>query len=112
MVSPARLWRYAALALRGAEPRHVGHNPAGGWMIVALLALAALAAASGWLYVTDRFWGEEWVERVHAVSAWLLVALVPVHVAGVLVASWRHRENLVGAMVHGRKRAAGKADVD
>ncbi|MBL8381571.1 MAG: cytochrome b/b6 domain-containing protein [Burkholderiales bacterium] len=109
---PAATLRYAALVARGREPRHLGHNPLGGWMIVALLAAAALAAASGWLYTTDRFWGVEWVEELHEGLANLLFVLAGVHVAGVVVESLRHRENLVAAMVHGRKRAPAPGDRD
>ena len=43
----------------------MGHNPLGGWMIVALLATALATAISGWVYTTDAFWGVAWVERVH-----------------------------------------------
>jgi cytochrome b len=102
--SPARTWAYAALVLQQREPRHVGHNPLGGWMILALLAVTALAAASGWLYATDRFWGVGWVAALHELLSDLLLALIALHIAGVLLTSRRQRENLIAAMLHGRKR--------
>jgi len=108
---PAEVARYAAAVARGCERRHLGHNPLGGWMIVALVATVALVGASGWLYTTDRFWGVEWVEDVHEALAIALLVLVGLHVAGVVTASIRHRENLVGAMLHGRKRPPASSDV-
>ena len=54
---PAQTLRYAGSVLQGSEPRHVGHNPLGAWMILALLAVAAVAGLSGWLYTTDRVLG-------------------------------------------------------
>lgn len=107
--SPGSTWRYALQTLRGSEGRYLGHNPLGGWMIVALLTLIALVGGSGWLYTTDRYWGVEWVEELHHTLANILLGLIAVHVAGVLFASWRHRENLIGAMFHGRKRADAAA---
>ena len=80
-------------------------------MIVALLAMAALAAGSGALYVTDRFWGLKWMEETHEFLAHVLYALVALHVAGALFTGWRHGENLVRAMFTGRKRAPGADDV-
>ena len=109
--APAVTLRYSQLVMVRREPRYLGHNPLGGWMIMALLCTAFLAAASGWLYTTDRFWGVEWVEELHAGLSNLLFALAGVHIAGVVFASWRHRENLVAAMLHGRKRAAAPDDV-
>lgn len=67
---------------------------------------AMRVGVSGWLYTTDRFWGVEWVETLHSILANLLLILAAVHVLGALYASFRHRENLVAAMVHGRKRQA------
>lgn len=99
-------------ALRaGTEPRHLGHNPLGGWMILALLGCALTAGASGALSTTDAFWGDPTVYNVHRAAGWALAGLAPLHLAGVLLASWRHRENLVAAMLHGRKRPAGPGDV-
>lgn len=103
--SPTTILRYGRQVLAGHEPRYIGHNPLGGWMIVALLLNAALVGLSGWLYTTDRFWGVEWVETLHSTLADALVVLAGVHVAGVIFSSWRHRENLLAAMFHGRKRA-------
>jgi cytochrome b len=103
---PRATFSYARTLLIGREPRTLGHNPLGGWMVVALLTMVALAGASGWLYTTDRFWGVEWVERLHSWLADALLALVVLHIAGVLYTSFRHRENLIAAMLHGRKPAA------
>jgi cytochrome b len=102
---------YARRLMRGREPRYVGHNPLGAWMIVALLVTAFGAAATGWLYTTDRFWGVVWVARTHAILADLLLVLAAVHVIGVVATSLRQRENLVAAMLHGRKRAPTGDDV-
>ena len=95
-----------------SEPRHLGHNPAGAWMVVVLLACMVALAFTGWLYRTDRFWGSAEVELAHRLLAWASVALVALHVAGVVYTSLRHRENLVAAMWSGRKRPATGDDVD
>lgn len=101
---PRSTWRYAQQTLQGEEPRHLGHNPLGGWMIVALLCAVTLVGFTGWLYTTDRFWGVEWVEELHQWLSNVLFSLVATHIAGVAYASYRHRENLVGSMMHGTKR--------
>jgi cytochrome b len=109
--SPGATLRYAAEALKGREPRHLGHNPLGGWMIVALLVTVAATGFTGWLYTTDKYWGEEWLANLHGSLTDLLLALAALHLAGVATASWRHRENLVAAMLHGRKRPPAGGDV-
>jgi cytochrome b len=109
---PGPTLAYALAMLRGREPRSLGHNPLGGWMIGALLLMVTLVGASGWLYTTDRYWGVEWVERLHDALANVLFVLVGLHVAGVIYASLRHRENLVAAMIHGRKSAAAAHGTD
>jgi cytochrome b len=111
IAGPARTLAYAREVLRGKEARHVGHNPLGGWMIVALLATATLAALTGWLSVTDRYWGVAWMQDTHAALSNALIALVALHVAGVMYTSVRHRENLIGAMWSGVKRPPAPGDV-
>jgi cytochrome b len=102
--APAATLNYARGVMTASEPRCLGHNPLGSWMIVFLLALITLVCLSGWLYTTDRYWGVQWVGELHETLTYVLLASVALHVSGVALASFRHRENLVAAMVHGRKR--------
>ncbi len=106
IAGPRAVLRYLVLLRAGRAPRHIGHNPAGGMMIVALLVLLAIVSGSGWLSETDAYFGVPWVDHLHHISAHLLLGLVGVHIAGVIVSSWLHRENLVLAMITGRKPAA------
>jgi len=111
VVRPSRALQYARAVLRRSEPRYLGHNPLGAWMIIALLATAALASLSGWLSITDRFWGVAWVQDVHEVLSDALIVLIALHVAGVVYTSVHHGENLIAAMLNGSKRPAGPGDV-
>ena len=75
-------------------------------MVVALIAMLTATCITGYMMTTDAYWGSEALEDVHGALANLTVALVAIHVIGVLTASFQHRENLVKAMVTGRKRAS------
>lgn len=108
---PRATWRYTRAWLAHREPRFIGHNPLGGWMVIAIVACIAGLAVSGWLYRTERYWGDETVEACHLVLAWTLLGLVFLHVIGVVFTSRRHRENLVRAMLDGRKAAPHRDDV-
>lgn len=101
---PAETFGYLKQIWRGKEARHIGHNPAGGAMILALLLAISMTGLTGWLLTTDRFFGEELLEDVHQFLANGVIFLVALHLAGVLLASVRHKENLVAAMITGRKR--------
>ena len=90
---------------RHDAPRFIGHNPAGGWMILGLLTLLVVISATGVMQLTRQFFGEEWVELTHEWSANALLVLIPIHVAGVAVSSLLHRENLIKAMIVGWKPA-------
>lgn len=109
--SPRATWAYAADVVRGRARRHLGHNPLGAWMVIAFFACIAGLAATGWLYSTDEFWGDRTVERIHAALAWAIVVLAALHIAGVVVTGIVHHENLVAAMLHGRKRERAEDDV-
>jgi cytochrome b len=111
MQPPAAVAAYLRSIATGAERRYIGHNPAGGAMIIVLLASIMATAATGWMLTTDTFWGSLAVQRVHSILAHGVLLLVLVHLGGVALASVRHRENLVRAMVIGDKRAPAPGDV-
>ena len=98
---PRAAARYLGALLRGRPEHHVGHNPAGALAIVALLLLAVAVTAAGWATYSEV--GGEWLEELHEAAAKLMLLLVGVHVAAVVLSSWLHKDNLVGAMLSGRK---------
>jgi cytochrome b len=97
---PGAVARYVASLARGQPEKHAGHNPAGALAIVALLALAALVTLSGWAAYDD--WGRL-AGEAHEGLASAMLALVGVHIAGVVVSSLAHGENLLASMLTGRK---------
>ncbi len=120
---PGEVMRYLRCLITGAEggDHYLGHNPAGGWMVVALLGVTAAAGVSGLaLLAVESFSGplvllfdqtgergSHLIEELHEWFGNLLMLLVPLHLLGVAISSWRHHENLVLSMINGRKRAAG-----
>lgn len=136
---PGAALSYLADMLRGQERRHLGHNPAAAAMIVAQLLALSGTAYTGWLLdepsriamlpeapqiaapaladedgATDSAGagGEGRIEEIHEFLANLMLLLVALHVGGVVLASFRHHENLARAMVTGDKRAPGPGDID
>ncbi|HEC17507.1 MAG TPA: cytochrome B [Sedimenticola sp.] len=111
-------WReardYLKLVLQRCPPRFLGHNPAGSWAIYLLLGLGLLIAITGLLTLGGEerhgplagwlsFAQGEMAHNLHELLAWSMLGLVAVHIAGVVVESLLHRENLVAAMLTGRK---------
>lgn len=107
---PGTVVAYLLAMLRREEPRHLGHNPAGALMILALLACMIVLTITGWLYTTDAFWGDEMVEEVHGATASIMLGLVGLHIVGVIFASLHQGENLVRSMITGQKPATIPAE--
>ena len=101
---PRGLASYMGLLLRGREPRHIGHNPAGGVMIVVMLVLLAAVCGTGLVLDTPAFRDDRDFKEVHDLLTDAMLLCIALHLAGVALASWRHRENLVSAMFTGLKR--------
>lgn len=146
LYSPSATFAYLRGLLSGTPRHYEGHNPLGGWMIVALLSCLLLTGASGLALYGAEGHGplagvampsvdvvasayadeddddheshrygeegheaggdeqrEEFWEEVHEFFSSLTLLLVFVHIGGVFVASLLHQENLVKAMLTGRK---------
>jgi cytochrome b len=103
--SPAAVLAYLRDMLAFKAPRYLGHNPAGGAMILLLLAALAGTCATGYMMTTKAWWGSKELEEVHEAFANGMLALIGLHVIGVIFASIEHGENLVRAMIDGKKRA-------
>lgn len=106
VTGPRAVMNYLRSLAHGESPRYLGHNPAGGAMVVALLALLVVICGSGWLSETDAFFGVPWVSDLHSAATTVLLVLIGLHVLGVLASSLLHRENLLRAMITGRKPAS------
>lgn len=115
--TPATVLAYGKDLLRGRARRYIGHNPAGGLMIVLLLVSLLITGLMGTALLgieeqagplvglmvgVDPGTGEV-IEEVHEFFANATLFLVVLHVLGVLVESLLHRENLVRSMFNGRK---------
>jgi cytochrome b len=103
--TPGDAFRYLRDIVWMRARRTIGHNPAGGLMVIALIVMLAGICATGYLLTTDAYWGSEAMEEIHGALTYATVGLIVLHVLGVLFASVEHRENLVKAMITGRKRA-------
>jgi cytochrome b len=115
---PSRVIAFIKDTLARRARRYLGHNPAGGAMILLMLISLLLVSVTGFaVYGIEKGAGplamlggsseflEDVFEEVHEFFANFMVLLIVVHVAGVIAESLIHRENLVTAMVNGRKRA-------
>jgi cytochrome b len=103
--SPQTTFRYLLAMLRLRAPRYLGHNPAGGAMVLLLLATLAILCTTGILMTTDAFWGVQRVDDLHSYASTFALILAGLHIGGVIVSSIEHRENLILAMITGWKRA-------
>ena len=99
---PSELKLYVGSLLAGRPAHFTGHNPLGGVAIVLMLLAGAAITATGYAAYNDI--GGEWVAEVHEAAANGMLVLVAVHLCGVALASWMHRENLPRAMVTGLKQ--------
>ena len=131
---PGKTLAYAKSMLSRQPIHYLGHNPLGGWMVVALLVTLFITCWSGMEYIGSKGEGplagysstvigvaladgdegegeegDEFWEEIHEVFANLTLFLVILHIVGVLAASLVHRENLAKSMVTGYKRPGPEA---
>jgi cytochrome b len=119
VTSPSTAMQYVKDTFTFKAKRYIGHNPAGGLMIMIMIVSLIITGITGlllygaeehagpfagWFMAASFFW-EDSLEEVHEFFANFTMVLVAIHLAGVLVESVLHRENLVRAMLSGDKRA-------
>ncbi|MGB8818116.1 MAG: cytochrome b/b6 domain-containing protein [Rhizobiaceae bacterium] len=101
--SPFEIFAYVKSIIKGHPKRYIGHNPAGGAMVIALLVLVLGVGGTGWAMRTEALWGQAWIENLHIGIANFMILFIIAHVGGVIAASFQHKENLVRSMVTGKK---------
>ena len=103
LFKPGEIVAYLQSLFRGKPAHYVGHNPAGSMAIWLLLGLGILTGATGVMLFQDI--GGEALEELHEFASNAMLAIVVIHIAGVVVSSVLHRENLVRSMITGFKSA-------
>lgn len=104
---PSEVITYLKSLLGKSHAHYLGHNPAGSVAIYLLLALGIVTAISGVMLYWE-IGGEDTFEELHEVAANGMLAVVLIHIAGVIVSSVLHKENLARSMLTGYKQ--GLAD--
>ncbi|OIO74346.1 MAG: cytochrome b [Zetaproteobacteria bacterium CG02_land_8_20_14_3_00_50_9] len=131
--SPADIMTYLKSLLTRHPKHYLGHNPAGGVMVILLLiglsavswtglkayavegkgplvassislAIPVAQADDDWRYAGHNKHADEFWEEAHEASVYFMLLLIGLHLGGVAVSSLLHRENLVRAMLTGRKQ--------
>lgn len=117
--SPSTIILFLKNTLSLRAKRYLGHNPAGGAMVILLIISLLLTTTSGilllgaedqagpvahWFTRAGGFWGKA-LEELHEFFANFTLLLVFIHIAGVIVESLIHKENLASAMLNGFKSA-------
>jgi len=107
-LSPMALIRYARGLVSGGQQPVAGHNPASSWVAIVLMGLALALGATGYLMTSSA--NPESYEELHEFLANTFLALVLLHVAGVVLHSVRHRDGFALSMVDGRKQQVASAE--
>jgi cytochrome b len=100
--SPKAVLEHFIAMLRGHPHHDVGHNPAGGLVMFALMLLILLIGLTGYLSVKEFL--ANFVSETHEVVANLVLGLVIVHIMAAIGMSLIERQNLVRSMVTGKKK--------
>lgn len=137
LTSPFAGLGYLVAMIRGKGPRFLGHSPAGGLMVLALIVVLAGTVGMGMTLLAQRAGAGPFsyfitkverpvnpdgtpgrrppsvIKEVHETLANTALVLIVFHIGGVVLASRAHHENLARAMVTGRKRYDGdEADLE
>ena len=112
--SPMAAWRYGRSLMKNNPLLYLGHNPLGGWSILAMLLALLLQATTG-LFANDEIFTHgplyAWVSdatsseltNIHLINQGVILGLVSLHILAVIFYFWVKHENLILPMITGRK---------
>jgi len=120
---PSAVLKFLKGYVSGLSPRYAGHNPAGGYMILALLICLLVITVSGVMLDAAEnragplsgyrlFLCTDLIDEVHEWSTSVCLGLISLHILGVMLSSWLCRENLVAAMITGNKKIQTQGNSD
>ncbi len=114
---PSRVFRYARSLAGAGHEKHAGHNPLGGWSVIAMLVSLVVQVTSGlfaddeimttgplWKYVSNDVAAT--FTAIHEANALLLLTLICIHMGAILFYLVRKKENLIVPMFSGVKNTA------
>ncbi len=118
---PKRAIQYLKDEISGDAKQYLGHNPAGAIMVYLLIIVLFLTTLSGMAIIsTEGFgplagtfvsqWSGKTLEDIHELLTSLILFLVFLHIAGVVFSSFMQEENLVKAMITGKKQTENKGE--
>jgi cytochrome b len=123
LAGPATVMHYSLTMLQRDIPHNLGHNPLGGWSVMAML-LALLLQASTGLFADDKIattgplykWvsiaASDLLTAIHRLNQKVIIFLVAAHVAAVLFHLIYKRENLIFPMITGIKQWKADSSAD
>jgi cytochrome b len=114
---PVAVLKYAATLPKANSPAHAGHNPMGGWMVIAMMLLIAVQGISG-LFITDDIFSNgpyydavsestrDLMSFIHHKGFNIILAAVVLHIVAIAFYTRFKKQHLVPAMIHGKKETA------
>lgn len=100
---------YLFSLLKNRPLHYLGHNPLGSLAIYLILTVILGISATGYCIFNDL--GANWLSEAHEIFANVLIAVVVIHVLGVVISGYLHQENLVRSMITGFKRGVAQEGI-
>lgn len=104
---PKDLIQYTLGVFSNSKKRWSGHNPASSWSTIVMLTLALGLSVTGY-FMTSGF--KEQVEDLHELMANTFLIVVIMHVLGIAIHSWQHRDSIAFSMLDGKKDISTESD--